>query len=359
MIGYENDAAIREAWQSLNPELRQRFQRGFEREMKPLGAVQAQDLTTLNHLLQDIQSREAPHREALEQQVHAIVKEEYGAFVQKQLYLRLGEKEIPEEDVAQPGLPDIHHAPLETDTLRFYKVRRELYNMLSQGTGWKAMHRFVQDQKGDLQKLDPELPACYRQLHDLALRTQIAGFGMIDHFPMELLEANREAMRAGREIVMVGFSQSHDGFEDRIGLADVRGIAVGLNAWALVHEAMKAGYEMRTALEASQRSILSADERSALDAATGSALAEIRQQMYGQIWQTHLHTFLQAVITFAGKPFTIQTYFDAVELVFACFDAGAFHHFINHLTHWHSIPESQRSPYLKSILSFYVEYEIV
>jgi hypothetical protein len=250
----------------------------------------------INNLWKRIAEFERGKEESLERTARLEVEQTYGSSVSQSLTVSVSDTLPPRADDAQkpsarlgglvrrlfrrlftrgaPKPQELAAAPLTEAQRSFYEVRREFYNLLSQGAGWEAMREFANAQ--------PERTGFYQSFYKSC---RLSNFLFVQHLenPSSLNTPElRSSGSIGREIVTVKTQKVQDEYgDDALEIESVTGVAAGKNGMALMHEAKKAGFEMATALEATQRAPLTEEERQALDRATNTNSAEIRQAIFG------------------------------------------------------------------------------
>ena len=200
--------------------------------------------------------------------------------------------------------------------------RTEMRHLWQQGEGWLGMKEFAYDHAGELNAISPGLAQKYQELDRLYRFGQLAQLGLIP--VAETVDAlPRETISAGREIVTTDFElvESPDGSRS-IGVKEIRGIAVGRNAWAAAHEARKAASQMATPNEGAYRWMLSPERRQSLNDATNSNRAEIRQGVFGPVVVQAMRSRLGKILPFDMKE---ADYLDMVDGIFSM-HPGAFKH---------------------------------
>jgi hypothetical protein len=153
---------------------------------------------------------------------------------------------------------------------------------------------------------------------------------------------NRENMSRGREIVRVDARAVQGDFgQKQIEVVNVSGVAVGKDGWALAHEAFKAGFQIRTALEATQRSQLNPTEKNLLDDVTNSNAAEIRQGLFGPLFA---HQFQEFIFELMGQR-DWNGYFTIIERAFSSMPERLFTDFVADAFSDHRDLKALRSKY--------------
>ncbi|MFC1483196.1 hypothetical protein ACFL56_02935 [Candidatus Margulisiibacteriota bacterium] len=153
------------------------------------------------------------------------------------------------------------------------------------------MDSFFRLMKNDLEKINPDLPEIYYQLHYLikvSHCTFYEGFTENPGFAANIPDG--EAAAIGKSIVRPEFKTNKEKTE----LIDIKanGSAYGENGLALAHEVMKTIFIMKTRWSMADRAFLTDEERIIHDAFTLSVGAESRQFILGpavfSLMQKHL-----------------------------------------------------------------------
>jgi hypothetical protein len=234
----------------------------------------AQRISKLNQQIETVEGRRKPELLSI---IKEMVADNYSRDVVENLKVDIAEQ-LPDRTDSKAG-----NSLSGNHLLGYHVYRRELYNSLSQAAGWNGMMQFIHTYRDRLNAIEPGLADKYQELHNAYRYATVLSLRAI-HDPEILRDPQlRESISHGREIVLAEPEKYWDEVtgEEQIGLKSVTGVAVGINAWATAHEANKAGFEMQTALEATQRMPLTDAERDYINDRTNSNLAEIRQGIYG------------------------------------------------------------------------------
>jgi len=335
---------------NFNNIFRQYFPPGFIAMIENVATQEAQTFATLQTqrlfaqvpaLMTELKGIEAQHREAIKEIVRKMVADFYGDEIAEHMNLKLSEG-IPPRPTDHPyHMTDyfkfdssVHRehdrineqSPMDERRFQDIIFRRELYNLAAQAHGWDGMSAFFNLYGPELDQVSPGLAQKYRDLHNAFRYGQYTGLRLIGPVipetalfnPHSQLRNQHDGITYGREIVQVEMSKGTDEAGDPyIQIDEVNGVASGFNGWALAHEAMKAGFQMATALEATRRAGLTDLERYRLDFATNSPAAEIRQGIYGPTFDRHLRKTL-AILKYPQKKVQLESkiYLRAVENLF-------------------------------------------
>ncbi len=294
--------------------------------------------------LEWIRSLELGNESMIEQGVFNYIEQEYGSEAVQNLTFRIDQtlptlsrdldpRAAPASARIRPNFFNPFHwfktivkpsQPVAKSELTlFFSSRREIYNLIAQGVGWEAMKKYPA-QSISLLINEPALPVVYERFY-LAFR-QLNYLTVAElRSPMELNAPElREQSSIGREIVSVdGVPVQNELGHPVIEINEVNGVAVGKNGLALAHEMAKAGFQMATALEATQRMGLKNQERYDLDLVTNTNSAEVRQAIYGPAIATRILGNFQLVF---GKG---PRFYRLFEQVFVIHSESAFNEIIS------------------------------
>lgn len=253
--------------------------------------------------------------------------------------------------------------PWSKETKDFYIYRRELYNLLQQGAGWTAMKEFAVSYADELNAIEPGLAQKYQEYHSIF---RVANSILLESLrrPDQLKsDTIRESIGRGREAVDTQFEikELPDGTQEMV-LKNIEARAVGYNGWAAAHEAAKAGFQVVTPNEASQRTQLTGVERRELDDATNSNIAEIRQGIYGHSIDMLLRTRLSQLL-YPKKDNGFQTkmnseqYYTALDRIFYALPQKQFYYFWDKIgaVDFESNPEKAKE--VRTLLDTYLIFD--
>lgn len=339
---YEHDGEMKNFWANLPHQVREIFIQesndnfsqlsdDFQKQygVKPDLRQIAINIARASQALEPLERK---HKSDLEKQVRVISEDRFGTAATKVLKTSISDQmpsRTPRANDQEPShlipgqhsiAPDIDHGLMD-----FFSRRREFYNLLAQAEGWSGMREFIAKGKPKFDSIDKNLAGLYAEL-DLNWRLAIQM--QLKHVPnVQMLQGDemREQITNGREIVCVNCKQVKDDLgRYQIEIANITGVAVGRNGWALAHEAFKAAFQIETALEATQRAPLNSRERQILDDRSNSNVAEIRQGIYGEVLRSHMQKFISQLINSQST----HSYFVIVERVFSLLPSKTFESFI-------------------------------
>lgn len=340
---YDQDGEMGTFWRSISPDVRSRLVHDADADFNRL-SVEFQSrygakpnlqtvYSNVMRVLQRLTPIEDRHKIVLEGLVRQLIDERFGrettehltSSISSHLPARPAQINMDPSSLGAESLGVSQTQNIDTSFMRFYVLRRELYNLLAQAEGWFGMHEFVNDHSKELYLIDPALPSLYSELdlnYRLANRLMLASIPSVQTIQGADM---REQITSGREIVCVNCRpvQGLMG-EKQIEIGSVTGVAVGKNAWALAHEAFKASFQIATALEATQRAPLNHQERQFVDDLTNSNAAEIRQGLMGPGFRQHMQKVVSALVG-SSDP---KVYFVIVERVFSMLPDKVFQSFI-------------------------------
>lgn len=289
---YSNDDRIAPFWNELPMGLKRLMIENVRREQGELeefirareGSSDPQTLVRVVKALEtEIESLEADRKKELLEVIRRMMISHYGKEWVDPLAISIGTT-FPTPQ--QPEATDGRMVPELPERLAAGMIHRtELRNLWLQGEGWLGMEEFIFLYAHELDAIVPGIAEKYQVLHKIYRLGQLAQLGLIPGLTPEVMNAierARGAITAGFEIVTSDFKVVNNEEETPfIRLKEVKGVAVGRNAWAAAHEARKAGSQMATPMEGAYRWLMSEEQRGQLDEATNSAIAEIRQGVFG------------------------------------------------------------------------------
>jgi hypothetical protein len=225
------------------------------------------------------------------------------------------------------------------------------------------MKEFAVSYADELNAIEPGLAEKYQELHSIY---RVVNSKLIENLrsPEQLRSGNfRNNATHGRETVDTQFEikEQPDGTQEMV-LKNIDAKAVGYNGWAAAHEAAKAGFQVVTPNEASQRTQLTGAERQELDEATNSNIAEIRQGIYGHSIDMLLRTRLSQLL-YPKKEKGFQTkmnseqYYTAIDRIFYALPQKQFYYFWDKIgsVDFESNPEKAKE--LKTLLDTYLIFD--
>lgn len=284
---YLTDPKVGAFWNQMPIGLRRLMIEEMRKERSKLEAhieqrYGSRDLRTLvratRALQTEIEKIEATRKKEILSVIRTMMENRYGETIEGlsiQITDHLPETSDPKAN-SQEAVPEL---PRNLNDGMIY--RTELRNLWLQGEGWTGMKEFAYEHAAELNAIYPGLAEKYQELDRLYRLGQLA---QLDIIPMaELIDvAGKESFTAGREIVTTDFEivEAADGSKSAR-VKEIKGVAVGRNAWAAAHEARKAASQMVTPAEGVYRWLMTPERRRNLDDATNSARAEIRQGVFG------------------------------------------------------------------------------
>ncbi|MGA0164628.1 MAG: hypothetical protein ACO3LE_10375, partial [Bdellovibrionota bacterium] len=286
-ILYSTDARASAFWDRMPVGLRRVMIEGMRAEREKLSAHMEQKyrVVSVGRLLQavsalerEIAEIEGSHKKEILSVIRELMEKRYGDTVQGLNIQITNERPTPQSPAGTNG-QSVPELPKNLDDGMIY--RTELRNLWLQGEGWIGMKEFVYEYAPQLDAIQPGLAEKYQELDRLYRFGQLAQLELIPT-PEVIDRTPKDMISAGREIVTTHFDvvEEADGSK-AVEVREVRGVAVGRNAWAAVHEGRKAASQMVTPNEGAYRFLMPPERRAALDEATNSARAEIRQGVFG------------------------------------------------------------------------------
>lgn len=284
---YSTDARASSFWNQMPVGLRRVMIEGMRAEREKLAAHMQQkygtaDVVRLLHevrsLEEEIAEIEASHKREILLVIRELMEKRYGDTIQGLNIQITSERPTPQSPAGTNG-QTVPELPKSLDVGMVY--RTELRNLWLQGEGWIGMKEFVYEYAPQLNAIHPGLAEKYQELDRLYRFGQLIQLELIP-VPEVIDRTPKDMISAGREIVTTHFDvvEEADGSK-AVEVRDVRGVAVGRNAWAAVHEGRKAASQMVTPNEGAYRFLMPPERRQTLDEATNSARAEIRQGVFG------------------------------------------------------------------------------
>jgi len=284
---YSTDSLVAPFWDQIPVGLQRVMIKGMQAEKEKLvahmrkkygGADVGRLVQAVRSLEEEIAEIEASHKREILKVIRELMENRYGDTVQGLQIQITDELPTPQNPAGTNG-QTVPELPKSLDAGMVY--RTELRNLWLQGEGWIGMKEFVYEYAPQLNAIHPGLAEKYQELDRLYRFGQLIQLElipvpeMIDHTPKVMISAGREIVTTRFDVV-----EEADGSK-AVEVQDVKGVAVGRNAWAAVHEARKAASQIVTSNEGALRSLMPLDRRQILDEATNSARAEIRQGVFG------------------------------------------------------------------------------